>query len=65
MVLLLDKGNPNLKLEIFNLEEIIFKAIKSIELSYNKKGGEIHTSRQASMAASLFIETSLCLERDE
>ena len=48
-----DKGNPNLKLEIFNLEEIIFKAIKSIELSYNKKGGEIHTDF---MAHNILVE---------
>ena len=48
-----DKGNPNLNLEIFNLEEIILKAIKSIELSYNQKKGEIHTDF---MAQNVLVE---------
>ncbi len=48
-----DKGNPNLNLEIFNLEEIILKAIRSIELSYNKKSGEINTDF---MAQNVLVE---------
>ena len=37
------KGNPELKLEIFNIENVINKAIKSITLSFDKKGGIIKT----------------------
>ena len=37
------KGNPDLKLEIFNIEDVINKAIKSIHLSFDKKGGIIKT----------------------
>ena len=37
------KGNPDLKLELFNLEDIINKAIKSIQISYDKKEGVIST----------------------
>jgi two-component system phosphate regulon sensor histidine kinase PhoR len=37
------KGNPDLKLEIFNIEDIINKAIKSINLTYEKKEGIINT----------------------
>ena len=37
------KGNPELKLEIFNIEDVINKAIKSINLSFDKKGGIIKT----------------------
>ena len=41
------KGNPELKLEIFNIEEVIEKAIKTINLSYNKKNGKIITDFMA------------------
>ena len=41
------KGNPELKLEIFNIEEVIEKAIKTIHLSYNKKKGKITTDFMA------------------
>ena len=37
------KGNPDLKLELFNLEDIINKAIKTIQISYDKKEGVIST----------------------
>ena len=37
------KGNPELKLELFNLEDIINKAIKTIQISYDKKEGVIST----------------------
>ncbi len=37
------KGNPDLKLEIFNIEDVINKAIKSINLTYEKKEGIINT----------------------
>ena len=42
-----DKGTPELKLEIFNIEEIIEKAMKSIQLSFNKKEGSIETDFMA------------------
>jgi two-component system phosphate regulon sensor histidine kinase PhoR len=35
------KGNPVLKLEIFNIEDVINKAIKSIEISFNNRSGII------------------------
>ena len=38
-----DKGTPELKLEIFNIEEIIEKAMKSIQLSFDKEEGNIET----------------------
>ena len=41
------EGNPELKLEIFNIEEVIEKAIKTIHLSYNKKKGKITTDFMA------------------
>ena len=41
------KGNPELKFEIFNIEEVIEKAIKTIHLSYNKKKGKITTDFMA------------------
>ena len=37
------KANPKLKLEVFNIEEIIKRAIKSIQISYNTRNGEIKT----------------------
>jgi two-component system phosphate regulon sensor histidine kinase PhoR len=37
------KANPELKLEVFNIEEVIKKAIKSIQLSYNTRNGKIKT----------------------
>ena len=37
------KGNPDLKLELFNLEDTINKAIKTIQISYDKKEGVIST----------------------
>ena len=37
------KASPELKLEIFNIEEVIKKAIKSIQLSYNTRNGKIKT----------------------
>ena len=42
-----DKGTPELKLEIFNLEEIINKAIKSIEIAFDKQNGRIETDFMA------------------
>ena len=42
-----DKGTPDLKLEIFNIEEIIEKAMKSIQLSFDKKEGSIETDFMA------------------
>ena len=42
-----DKGTPELKLEIFNIEEIIEKAMKSIKLSFDKKEGSIETDFMA------------------
>ena len=42
-----DKGTPELKLEIFNIEEIIEKAMKSIQLSFDKKEGSIETDFMA------------------
>ena len=38
-----EKGNPDLKLEVLNIEEIIGKAIKSIQISFNKRDGNITT----------------------
>ena len=35
------KGNPVLRLEIFNIEDVINKAIKSIEISFNNRNGII------------------------
>ncbi|MBL6594956.1 MAG: HAMP domain-containing histidine kinase [Flavobacteriales bacterium] len=35
------KASPELKLEVFNIEEVIKKAIKSIQLSYNTRNGKI------------------------
>ena len=37
------KAGPKLKLEVFNIEEVIKKAIKSIQLSYNTRNGKIKT----------------------
>ena len=37
------KGSPELKLEVFNIEDVIKKAIKSIQLSYNTRNGKIKT----------------------
>lgn len=37
------KASPVLKLEVFNIEEVIKKAIKSIQLSYNTRNGKIKT----------------------
>ncbi|MDB0020681.1 HAMP domain-containing histidine kinase [bacterium] len=37
------KASPELKLEIFNIEEVVKKAIKSIQLSYNTRNGKIKT----------------------
>lgn len=37
------KASPELKLEVFNIEEVIKKAIKSIQLSYNARNGKIKT----------------------
>jgi two-component system phosphate regulon sensor histidine kinase PhoR len=37
------KASPELKLEVFNIEEVIKKAIKSIQLSYNTRDGKIKT----------------------
>ena len=37
------KASPELKLEVFNIEEVIKKAIKSIQLSYNTRNGKIKT----------------------
>ena len=42
-----DKGTPELKLEIFNIEEIIEKAMKSIQLSFDKEEGNIETDFMA------------------
>ncbi len=42
-----DKGTPELKLEIFNIEEIIEKAMKSIQLSFDKEEGSIETDFMA------------------
>ena len=42
-----EKGTPELKLEIFNIEEIIEKAMKSIQLSFDKKEGSIETDFMA------------------
>lgn len=42
-----EKGNPKLKLELFNIEDIIKKAIKSIQISYDKRGGKINTDFMA------------------
>ena len=42
-----DKGNPKLKLELFNIEDIINKAIKSIQISYDTREGEINTDFMA------------------
>ena len=38
------KASPELKLEVFNIEEVIKKAIKSIQLSYNTRNGKIKTN---------------------
>ncbi len=48
-----EKGNPELNLEIFNLEKIIQKAVKSIEISYNTKKGLIFTDF---MAQNVLVE---------
>ena len=37
------KASPELKFEVFNIEEVIKKAIKSIQLSYNTRNGKIKT----------------------
>jgi len=37
------KASPELKLEVFNIEEVIKKAIKSIQISYNTRNGKIKT----------------------
>ena len=37
------KASPELKLEVFNIEEVIKKAIKSIQLSYDTRNGKIKT----------------------
>ena len=37
------RASPELKLEVFNIEEVIKKAIKSIQLSYNTRNGRIKT----------------------
>ena len=37
------KANPKLKLEVFNIEEMIKRAIKSIQISYNTRNGKIKT----------------------
>jgi len=37
------KASPELKLEVFNIEEVIKKTIKSIQLSYNTRNGKIKT----------------------
>jgi two-component system phosphate regulon sensor histidine kinase PhoR len=37
------KASPELKLEVFNIEEVIKKAIKAIQLSYNTRNGKIKT----------------------
>ena len=37
------KASPELKLEVFNVEDVIKKAIKSIQLSYNTRNGKIKT----------------------
>jgi two-component system phosphate regulon sensor histidine kinase PhoR len=37
------KASPELKLEVFNIEEVVKKAIKSIQLSYNTRSGKIKT----------------------
>lgn len=37
------KASPELKLEVFNIEDVIKKAIKSIQLSYNTRNGKIKT----------------------
>ena len=50
------KGNPDLKLEVFNVEEVITKAIKSINLSFNKKKGEIKTD---------FLAKNILMEADK
>ena len=42
-----DKGTPELKLEIFNLEDIINKAIRSIEIAFDKQNGRIETDFMA------------------
>ena len=42
-----DRGNPQLKLELFNIEDIISKAIKSIQISYNKNEGQLNTDFMA------------------
>ena len=41
------KAGPKLKLEVFNIEEVIKKAIKSIQLSYNTRNGKIKTDFMA------------------
>ena len=50
------KGNPDLKLEVFNVEEVITRAIKSINLSFNKKKGEIKTD---------FLAKNILMEADK
>ncbi|MDA9809330.1 HAMP domain-containing histidine kinase [Flavobacteriales bacterium] len=50
------KGNPDLKLEVFNVEEVITKAIRSINLSFNKKKGEIKTD---------FLAKNILMEADK
>ena len=37
------KASPELKLEVFNIEEVIKKTTKSIQLSYNTRNGKIKT----------------------
>ena len=37
------KASPDLKLEVFNIEEVIKRAIKSIQISYNTRDGIIKT----------------------
>ena len=41
------KASPELKLEVFSIEEVIKKAIKSIQLSYNTRNGKIKTDFMA------------------
>ena len=37
------KASPELKLEVFNIEDVIKRAIKSIQISYNTRNGKIKT----------------------
>ena len=51
-----EKSNPELKLELLNIEEIINKAVKSIQISFNNRNGNITTD---------FLAENILIEADK